>query len=380
MTSNISVGSHYVPAVGESLITKIVTDKINWKDRNFAFYERDQSFFHYPYLLVSAYYMLNGNIDQNFIKYPEDSLIIGDSGGYQILSFGRKGQSISITPLQVLRWLEENVDIGMNLDNPPDYAHFDKSLEKSIENFQFFQDNRINYNFKLYNILHGNNLDQIKTWHSAVKNFNFDGWALGIHPSTNIYLKIIAYLYLQEQQEPDLLTNCHFFGVSGPANMISTAMLSKYFNSAITFDSSSWSWGQRFRDFWFSNDIRHCVRLGRLFKNSMSGIPCDCPVCRTMSLGDLYNQASDGMTPFLLSYHNLYNYINVNNNINIMADDSEVLLEYCKSLGEESLFNNINNILNCNEQHGVNFTYEKYKDIINYQRCFVKNTRLPSFK
>ena len=379
MTSIVPKGSHYVPAIGDNIITKW-TNGFRWQDKTLRFFERNQSFFYHPFSLMSAYYTVhNKEATRTNIGMPNDTILIGDSGGFQVLSFGKKGRQIDVTPTQILRWLEANVDIGMNLDSPPDYDHFNDSLKFSVENFDYFEKNRLRYgDFKLYNVLHGNNLEHIDLWYNSVKRFNFDGWALGIHPSTNIYLKLIAYLYLHEAGETSHLNSCHFFGVSGPTNMISLAMLSKHFDASLTFDSSSWSWGQRFRDYWFSNDIRHCVRLGRLFKNSMSGVPCDCPICKTLSLDMLYNQ-SDSITPFLLSFHNMYNYINTNRNINIMSDDYEVLQEYARSIGEEDVFHNTNNIIESYERFGIEKTYNKFKQLFSNRPKTISETNLFSF-
>jgi tRNA-guanine family transglycosylase len=354
----IPKGSNYVPAMGDNIINTCKRG-VTYKGKDFRFFDNN-SFFHHDFLLMSAYYRVT---DEDFnhkaeMNYNKNNIVISDSGGFQILTFGKKGKPVSVTPLQVLRWMENNSDIGMNLDVPP-ARDFQGALQKSCENFKYFQDNRLNYDFALYNILQGRNLDQIKTWYNAVKAFKFDGWAIGVHPSTNVYLKVLAYLYLKEQGEENILTNCHFFGVSGPANMISLAMLAKRYDSALTFDSSSWSWGQRYRDWWFPLDVRHCVRLGRLFANKMNDIPCDCPVCQSMSIQELYDQSSP-MTPLLLSYHDMYQYIEVNRMINCMVDDEETFLEYAKSIGEQNLVTTLTDLFETFESKGSEYTYQKY--------------------
>jgi tRNA-guanine family transglycosylase len=360
MTSIIQKGSNYVPAIGDNIITNWLRNTTH-QGKGFRFFDNNNSFFNHKYLLMSAYYRITDE-DHNhkqLLNYPSDTTVISDSGGYQVMSFGKKGNPIKVTQMQVLRWMENNSDIGMNLDVPP-VENFSSALTKSVENFKFFETNRLVYdNFKLYNILHGRTLDQIKQWYNAVKHFQFDGWAIGVHPSTNVYLKLIAYLYLLENGETSPLTNTHFFGVSGPANMLSLAMVAKKFDAALTFDSSSWSWGQRFRDWWFPLDVRHCVRLGREFKNTINSIPCDCPVCRTMDISQLYDQTNP-MTPLLLSFHDLYQYIEVNRMINIMIDDDDTFMTYAKSLGEQSLIDNMINIINDYEQKNVSFVYKKY--------------------
>jgi tRNA-guanine family transglycosylase len=362
LTNIIDKGANYVPAIGDNVIMHWLNDT-RWQDKGFRFFDNGNSFFDHKYLLMSAYYrILDEDTDHKTkLRYPDDTVVISDSGGYQVMSFGKKGNPIKVTQMQVLRWMEANSDIGMNLDVPP-VGDFNAALKQSAENFLFFESNRLNYDFKLYNILHGRTLDQIKQWYRCVKDFQFDGWAIGVHPSTNVYLKVLAYLYLIENGEESPLTNTHFFGVSGPANMISLVMLAKRFDASLTFDSSSWSWGQRFRDWWFPLDVRHCIRLGRLFKNTMNDIPCDCPVCQRMTIGELYHQ-TDPMTPLLLSYHDLYQYIESNRMINCMVDDEDTFREYSRSLGEQSLVDTINSMFVDYEAKDVSFVYEKYKPL-----------------
>lgn len=358
----IPKGSNYVPAIGDNTIVQWLKNT-EYKGSGFKFFESGNSFFDHKFLLMSAYYRITADdLDhKNVMNYPEDVITLGDSGGFQVMSFGKKGRQVDVTPIQVLRWLENNVDIGMNLDVPP-VRDFEGALSESKENFKFFEDNRTNYDFALYNILHGRTLDQIDTWYKEVRDFNFDGWAIGVHPSTNVYLKVFAYLYLIEKGEESPLTNTHFFGVSGPSNMLSLAMLAKHTDASLTFDSSSWSWGSRFRDYWFPLDVRHCIRLGREFANTVNDIPCDCPVCSKMTISELYDQ-TDPMTPLLLSYHDMYQYIEVNRMMNCMVDDEDTLREYSRSIGELHLFDNINNIFKDFENHKSSVVYERYKSL-----------------
>lgn len=363
MTVIIKKGSNYVPAIGDNIIANWLRNTKH-AEKGFRFFDEGNSFFDHKFLLMSAYYRIldEDNDHKQTMSYPKDTTIISDSGGYQVMSFTKKGNPIKVTQMEVLRWMENNSDIGMNLDVPPT-ENFDAALKQSLENFEFFQKNRIKYDeFKLYNILHGRTLDQIKQWYNEVKQFNFDGWAIGVHPSTNVYLKLVAYLYLLEKGETSPLTNTHFFGVSGPANMLSLAMIAKKFDAALTFDSSSWSWGQRFRDWWFPLDVRHCVRLGREFKNTINDIPCDCPICKTMDIKLFYDQTNP-MTPLLLSYHDLYQYIETNRMINIMIDDDETYIEYAKSLGEQKLIENMNNMIRDYENKNTEYVYNTYKSL-----------------
>jgi tRNA-guanine family transglycosylase len=351
--------ANYVPAIGEQFIT-YWNKSLTYKDFDVKFFT-EKSLFTYKYMLATAYYRIVQNDNDHRKSYPDDIVFIADSGGYQMESFSRKGKDVNITPMQVLRWIEKNADIGMNLDVPP-WDTFDDPLKRSVENFKLFEKNRINYNFKLYNVLHGKSLSEIQQWYGAVKDFNFDGWAIGIDPATNIYLQIIGYMYLHENDAANLNGFCHFFGMSGLQNMISLAMVSEHFDTALTFDSSSYNIGSRFRKYVLPGNIRYQVDFGRDAKHNLKSIPCNCPVCRNTNISLLYEQVNN-ITPILISLHNLYYYIETNKFVNSIVCDNDFLLEYALSVNELNLVKNINNMFDDYDKFGVEYVYNKYNNL-----------------
>lgn len=335
----------------------------------------DRSFFKYNFLLINAYYQAKFNIEnfRNIYKYPDDSILISDSGGFQMASFVTRQKSIDVNPLQILRWMENNrCDIAMNLDIPP-WTNFNASLKQSVENFKLFEINRKNYDMRLYNVLHGRNFSEIKQWYDAIKDFSFDGWAYGVKPSNNVYLQTIAYLFLHEKGVINLNTSFHMFGVSSIQNMLALSMTAKHFDSSITFDSSTYATGTRFRDFYLPRDVRHAIRFGRKHTKQMNGIPCDCPVCRTIRIKDLYSQ--DDTTCSLLSLHNLYQFIEVNQMINSMVNDDDALHQYAISQSEGKTFDIINAMLLDYEKHDVSHVYNSFKHLmyINEENSLQRN-------
>ena len=357
----IPKGSNYVPAVSSHTLKCQMTNMM-YNDIGFRFFDKGNSFFDYDMQLINAYDISSSEKDNNHrsrMKYPDDMVLIGDSGGFQIMMANKKGIGINIDPIKILRWMENNADIGMNLDSPPT-DNFEYSLRTSIQNFELFQNNRENYIFKLYNILHGKSYNDIITWYSHVKDFDFDGWAIGIRPHTNTYLKILSFLYLLEHGEESIYQNTHFFGISSMDNMIALSMLSKKFDLSLTFDSSTWATGYRFSDYYFPLDVRHKSRLGQT-KNSMKSLPCDCPVCQSTDIKEIYKYET--MTPSLISYHNLYNFIETNRMINVLVDDIEALFQYGKSVNENILISDIVNILNDFDNYNTEYIYSKYKKL-----------------
>ena len=132
------------------------------------------------------------------------TLILGDSGGYQIgkgvlkfdwLNF--EGDSANKTRLDILRWLELTADWSMMLDVPTwacDHIHapktgltsFEDCLEKTRFNNKFFLENRNGKDTKFLNVLQGGDWKTAEKWYEGVKEFSdtskwgdraAEGWA-----------------------------------------------------------------------------------------------------------------------------------------------------------------------------------------------------------
>ncbi len=69
------------------------------------------------------------------------------------------------------------------------------------------------------------------------------------------------------------------------------------------------------------------------------------------------------MTPSLISYPNLYNFIETNRMINVLVDDIEALFQYGKSVNENILISDIVNILNDFDNYNTEYIYSKYKNL-----------------
>lgn len=368
--------AYFVPAlIGESIPRW--KNNVIFNDHDLKFFT-NRSFFKHGSLLTSAYYMIDSVEDfRKELGYPNDSLLIADSGGFQFASFARKHKEIGITPLQVLRWMEANADIGMNLDVPP-WDDFNASLKQSVENFKHFQHERQNYHMKLYNILHGKTFGEMHEWYDAVKNFNFDGWAYGVKPSDNIYLQALGYMFLQENDAPCIKTNFHMFGVSGIKNMLVLSMLAHHFESDITFDSSSYGLGTRIRRYMFPKDVRYGIEFGRDVTHKLSNIPCDCPVCKNIAIDDLYNQNHQAIG-LLISLHNLYQYAEVNRMINILVSDDYALDMYAKSVGELDTVVSFRKILHAYDESRTQAVYDNYKHLMVFRKRENPGNNLFSF-
>ena len=214
----------YLPAVSSFYSTYIAKQRLEEfvpKDRipkgfdrgidGMNFLDADQGYLTYKYALYSAGHAqldLNKTIEQDSMIQQRDrnsTLILGDSGGYQVgkgvLKFDWQnftGRSANKTRDDILNWLELTADWSMLLDVPTwacDDIHspktglksFEDCLDKTRFNNKYFLNNRIGAT-KFLNVLQGSNWENAEQWYQSVKEFSdpsvwgdkaCEGWAMG---------------------------------------------------------------------------------------------------------------------------------------------------------------------------------------------------------
>lgn len=342
----------YIPAAGEQF-------RSVW-DRGLIFKGNDgrqfdlkfftpQSHFQVDGMLQSAYYALNGVAKDNTKTYreqtgfPKDKLFISDSAGFQIATFKKRGEVCNITPLESLRWQEANADVGMNLDVPstlwdiPTYDDFMEALNESVKNFEFFESNRKNYNMKLLNVLHGENIKLMEIWYEKTKHFKFDGWAIGMKPASDPMIQALAFCFLYEKGEfaKDNTKHLHFFGMSGFHVVPTLVYIASKLNIPVTYDSSSYNIGSIYRKYYLPFDIGSSLFFGDKFKVTnphLKELPCMCPVCESIGDVEILNGV-DIYAGTLISLHNLFQYLQFNTLCNSLVGDKDIYIDYLQKFG-----------------------------------------------
>lgn len=137
--------------------------------------------YQHPFFLVTAghFYKKPMFAEEWGFKQDNHTLLLGDSGGFQIASGAIKWNPN--LPNLILNWLEHNSHIAMNLDIPPRLQYdnkFEECLTLSKKNFEFFDNNRLGKT-KFLNVLQGNDDRSYSKWYNEVKGFEFDGWGIG---------------------------------------------------------------------------------------------------------------------------------------------------------------------------------------------------------
>jgi len=191
----------------------------------------------------------------------ENTLMIGDSGGFQIAKGKLKfdwddefGKSANNTRMKILRWLEATTDLAMTLDYPtwnitnPDspVKDFNHCIKGTLYNLDYFVDNQANPDTKFLNILHGRNNEECLAWYNAVKRVPLHGWAIG-GPTKFQFVDAVKRLLLMRddgafEEGRDWL---HMLGLSKASAGIAATILQQVLrehvnpNIQLSFDSAS---------------------------------------------------------------------------------------------------------------------------------------------
>jgi hypothetical protein len=187
---------------------------------------------------------------ENYIEqfgFPNDSVVFGDSGGFQI-AMGKLEYTDELRA-RIFTWLENNSTIAANLDIPPKVTkvgHFEECLNISYDNFKYFEKNQTG-KVKFLNVLQGLTENKYAAWYNKVKGFEFNGWAVGVAQRTAALYQILASLSILMEGKEHMNPNnhwIHFLGVTGTEELAYLTQVQKSMNEIgshiqISTDSST---------------------------------------------------------------------------------------------------------------------------------------------
>lgn|SRR3990167_5722960 len=308
------------------------SNRLNYQYKEFKLsWWEDNSFFFYPYILISAYYGIKyKNIRQQY-NIPENVIIIGDSGGFQNMT-----QDETINPLEVLQWQEQNCNIGFIFDNPisPDDSKEIKLNKQKItvENGLLALRNKTNKNLKLYGVIQGHTFDEQKNIideYKKTESFEqYDGFSIGgivpIASNIDVLIKVLTCFFDNFKNDKRPL---HILGLSGIKSIGLINYLKKiYKKENVTFDSSSYGSGAiRLEFINLFNGFK--TTFGDNSLNQLNKLPCICPVCSNI-LDPSIIRKGGSMPGALLSLHNLYQYIQYTYFISVLSSDLSLFENY----------------------------------------------------
>jgi len=201
------------------------------------FLNPEEGYFTYPTSLYSAGHAcldLEKAPDRDSMCVNRDrkfSTIVGDSGGYQIgrgvINFDWQdfeGNKANKVRSDILNWLELTSDWAMTLDVPTWAADelnspktglksFQDTLDGTIYNNKFFQKNRLGQT-KFLNVLQGDDWETAQIWYDKVKDFEFEGWAMGGINMCDMEVMLRRLIIMRDEKKLDGKNWMHVLGTS----------------------------------------------------------------------------------------------------------------------------------------------------------------------
>jgi hypothetical protein len=213
LSSRIDNYAIYLPALNQTQVEFVVGEptppyRVRPVDLNFL--DGRSKLWTYKWCLGSAgHFAYTRKPDAITQRDPEWSWVMGDSGGYQVgtgtLKDLRGWQAHARDPLviaqlwrrslvtePILRWLDLHCDCAMTVDiplwvrmpkfknSPFHHCGLEILTDLTIENLRYISNHRgVVGNCQFLNVLQGNDDDEEEYWYRRVREFDFEGWAIG---------------------------------------------------------------------------------------------------------------------------------------------------------------------------------------------------------
>ena len=399
------------------------------------FINPEEGYFTYPTALYSAGHAcldMEKVADRDSMCVNRDrkfSTIVGDSGGYQlgkgVIKFDWKdfeGTKANAVRSNILNWLELTSDWSMTLDVPTWAADdlnspktglnsFQDCLDGTIYNNKFFQKNRLGQT-KFLNVLQGDDWETAQIWYDNVKDFEFEGWAMGGINMCDMEVMLKRLIIMRDEKKLDGKDWMHVLGTSQLdwACFLTQVQrqVRKHINEkfTISFDSASaflsTANGLVYTQNTFTPSrfsfIMDKAPDDKSLKGSDIQFPFDSAIGRRLKMkdvcwygaGDLNKNNKEGKTSWdsfsyvLMMAHNVYNQIRAVQTANDLNDIE--MLKYQPQVGhwrktkgsdttDEFSEYVPRNILYFNTLVNEVFTSEKPMDVINNASSFLADIR-----
>ena len=365
----------YLPSIQYSYAAAVVSDSKRDKSRPFPeklkmtdlnFLNPKSKLWHYGYALYSAGQFTSVAPKSCAVSNRDKSktVILGDSGGYQIGSGTMKGleglkrlktgaeicdawRSKKDVMRWIVNWLDTYSDYAMTIDmplwsklearksSPFHKCSTEELLELSVENLEYVKRNTRGTT-KWLNVLQGIDSASSKQWFDAVKKYKLGGWAIGSKHGFGGGLETILRFALMVRDEGGFEKGqdwLHILGTSTPtwAVLLSAVQrgLRAHVNPVIrvSYDSAS-----PFQAAGIRQQVARYPRYTKnlkdwtiaasptpvnpLYSNSQMHFPFSSPIGELMSMqhlnvrgGEFQKATFDPVSYALLSNHNAYVYV-----------------------------------------------------------------------
>jgi hypothetical protein len=261
------------------------------------------------------------------------TLMVGDSGGYQIAS-GRLKITGSGDIQKILDWLETYADVAMTLDVPtgpvkrPDYRYkSSKDCLAATEHYlAFFRDKRKSDKIRFLNVLQGNTTQESDAWYKAVKKYEFEGWAFAGVLRHNFFNLCRRLLQMIDENQLQTKSWIHVLGTNDLETAIGLTAIQRALtkhvgtNIRISYDTSSpfrnLSWGNIYTTPRFERQLMSMptakIPDDPRYLGSALRFPWPSALGNKLTMGDVcavnaaqYNSTLDVQSQHYMALHNL---------------------------------------------------------------------------
>lgn len=252
----------YIPSIDTGPISSVIKSNKDWYGKSFKWYidEVPEKYRLKSFLISAGHKYKNLDYIKDF-GFPDDMLLFGDSGGFQIASGALKWSED--LRHKIFIWLENNSNVAANLDLPPRMkmeGKFDECMSISYDNFKYFNENQSGKT-KYLNCLQGLLVDKYKIWYDKVKGFDFAGWAIGSPRGSYGILGSLAVLLDGKEHLNQNNEYIHFLGITSINEIILLSYIQKVFNDnniniQLTTDSSSPGLGSKYGFYYTGYELK----------------------------------------------------------------------------------------------------------------------------
>lgn len=303
----------------------------------------------------------------------EDTLVFGDSGGFQIAT-GALKWDLKLRDT-IFEWLEANSDIAANIDIPPRVTYegrFQESLNISLDNFKYFEKKQSGKT-KFLNVVQGSNPAEFDHWYNTVKDLEFSGWCIGSSRRLVDFMYILSKMIKEKEFLKPYNSWVHLLGISKVSDFFVLAQIQKcmnaYTGNKITLSTDSSSPGQYpiFGQMVWSPNWKDQVFNMLYFPKDGSNMNYDLtqhipslidhPGVKHFTYDKALNWSTEAVTR--ATYHNLYMYIYTAENVEKLINNAPVEV-LCELIPNDlvQILKSIEEMFNSPNPTGV---YERYK-------------------
>jgi len=345
-----------------------------------------EKFRHKNFLITAGHYYKKMDIRAQF-GLGKDSLVFGDSGGYQIAT-GALKYSDDLRE-KIFHWLEANSDVAANLDIPPKTVYenrFYECADISFDNFAWFEKNQTGKT-KYLNMLQGSNPQEYDWWYQKFKHFEFQGWAIGGPQKLVDFMWALALMLKNREFEKVSLEYLHLLGISKISDFFILSTIQKCLNKhygnriVVTTDSSSPGQYPVYGTYLHSHNFKKLsftdVYMPKGAKDEDGNIakldlldapdqlvPCslDCPACKDFTW-DMLNDYNTSAVPRMV-LHNVHVFDHTIKEVNKIVAAHREVAQYVVPNNLAAVLKSIYEMFE--DPDAAITTYEKYKQY--YQR------------